>query len=230
MKVGKAKFWLHVVSTKTLTLYGIFQKRGREGIDALGVLPVFFGIAVHDFWESYLRYPCKHAYCNAQILRELTRVEEETHQQWAVNMRTLMVQAKKTAGIFAEKGEIVPNILLKHFDERYAEVINEGLNANPPPDRIAGTRGKVKKTHSRNLLERLQAHTVEILRFLHDPQVPFDNNLAKRDMRMPKPNSEIPMGLFTGSGNNVLSESSKYFFQLAPTITSAKDLVKSLKL
>lgn len=195
MKVGKAKFWLHVVSTKTLTLYGIFQKRGREGIDALGVLPLFFGIAVHDFWESYSKYPCKHAYCNAHILRELTRVEEETRQQWAVKMRTLLVQAKKTAGIFAEKGEIVPNILLKHFDERYADLITKGLDANPPPDRIAGTRGKVKKTHSRNLLERMQAHQVEILRFLHDPQVPFDNNLAERDIRMPKLKMKIS-GLF----------------------------------
>ncbi|PWR69871.1 IS66 family transposase [Methanospirillum stamsii] len=195
MKVGKVKFWLHVVSTKTLTLYGIFQRRGREGIDELGVLPSFFGIAVHDFWESYLKYPCKHAYCNAHILRELTRVEEETHQQWAVKMRTLLVQAKKTAEIFAEKGKIVPNILLKHFDERYAELIAEGLDANPPPDRIVGTQGKVKKTHSRNLLERLQAHQDEILRFLHDLQVPFDNNLAERDIRMPKLKMKIS-GLF----------------------------------
>ncbi len=145
MKVGTSNFWLHVVSTKTLTFYGIFQKRGREGIEALGVLPSFVGIAVHDFWESYLKYPCTHAYCNAHILRELTRVEEETHQPWAVKMRTLLVQAKKTAEFFVEKGEIVPNILLKHFDERYAELIAESLDANPPPVRKAGSRGKVKK-------------------------------------------------------------------------------------
>jgi transposase len=109
------------------------------------VLPSFFGIAVHDFWESYLNYPCKHAYCNAHILRELSRVEEEKHQKWAVKMRTLLGKAKKTAEIFTEKGEILPNILLKNFDERYVELIAEGLNANPPPDRIARTRGKVKK-------------------------------------------------------------------------------------
>jgi len=60
-------------------------------------------------------------------------------------MRTLLVQAKKTAEIFVEKGEIVPNILLKHFDERYAELIAESLDANPPPVRKAGSRGKVKK-------------------------------------------------------------------------------------
>ena len=84
MKVGKAKFWLHVVSTKTLTLYGIFsEERSRRNRMHSVCYPYFFGIAVHDFWESYLKYPCKHAYYNAHILRELTRVEEETHQQWA---------------------------------------------------------------------------------------------------------------------------------------------------
>jgi hypothetical protein len=104
MKVGKAKFWLHVVSTKNLILYAaFFQKRGREGINSLGVLPSFFGIAVHDFWESYLKSPCKHAYCIAHILRELTRVEEETDQQGVVKMRNLLVQAKKTTKILLKR-------------------------------------------------------------------------------------------------------------------------------
>lgn len=49
MKVGKVKYWLHVVSTQILTLYGIFQKKDHIGIDTLGVLPSFFGVAVHDF-------------------------------------------------------------------------------------------------------------------------------------------------------------------------------------
>ena len=95
VKVGKRKFWLHVASTNLLTLYGIFESRGHAGIKALGVLPQYFGIAVHDFWDSYFRYPCNHGYCNAHILRELKRVEEETKQNWAVRMRTHLIKAKK---------------------------------------------------------------------------------------------------------------------------------------
>jgi len=199
MKVGKIKYWLHVVSTNSLTLYGIFRRRGHEGIDALGVLLSFFGVAVHDFWDSYLKYPCKHAFCNAHILRELTRVEDETHQQWPGKMRILLVQAKKTAQIFIEKDEFVPNILLKYFNEQYLELITEGLEANPPPTRITGTRGKLKQSFARNLLERMQTHHEEILRFLHEPQVPFDNNLAERDIRMPKLKMKIS-GLFRSEG------------------------------
>lgn len=45
-------------------------------------------------------------------------------------MRRLLVQAKKTAAVFAEKGEGVPHTLHTHFDERYAELIAEGLAAD----------------------------------------------------------------------------------------------------
>ena len=103
MKVGKKKYWLHLVSTSLLTLYGIFESRGHAGIEALGVLPRYLGIAVHDFWDSYSKYPCSHAYCNAHILRELKRVEEETKQNWAVGMRTLLIKAKKISEIFHKK-------------------------------------------------------------------------------------------------------------------------------
>ncbi|MBK1725048.1 IS66 family transposase, partial [Thiocystis violacea] len=37
-----------------------------------------------------------------------------------------------------------------------------------------------------NLIERLRTHRDEVLRFVTDLRVPFDNNLAERDLRMPK--------------------------------------------
>ena len=195
VKVGKRKFWLHVASTNLLTLYGIFESRGHAGIKALGVLPQYFGIAVHDFWDSYFRYPCNHGYCNAHILRELKRVEEETKQNWAVRMRTHLIKAKKISEIFHNKDQLVPEILVKHLNEEYSNIILEGLYANPPPIPIKGQKGRRKQPHSRNLLERMQKHQNEILLFVINPLVPFDNNLAERDIRMPKLKMKIS-GLF----------------------------------
>ena len=195
MKVGKKKFWLHVASTKLLTLYGIFESRGHDGVEALGVLPKFFGIAVHDFWDSYHKYSCGHAYCNAHILRELKRVEEETKQNWAIGMRILLLKAKKISEIFHQKEELVPDKLIKYLDEEYSNLIIEGLQNNPPPIPILGKKRKRKQPHSRNLLERMQKYQYEILLFVRNPQVPFDNNLAERDIRMPKLKMKIS-GLF----------------------------------
>ena len=57
----------------------------------------------------------------------------------------------------------------------------------PPP----GKRGKTKKTKARNLVERFEKHKDAILRFVHDFKVPFDNNLAERDIRMMKVQQKI---------------------------------------
>ena len=72
----------------------------------------------------------------------------------------------------------------------FAPIIYTGLRANPPP--IASRkRGRTKQSSTRNLLIRLRDHRDEILRFAIEKDVPFDNNLAERDLRMSKLKSKI---------------------------------------
>src|SRR3954447_14053705 len=75
LRVAGRPHWLHVASSARFT--GLFcpRKRGKEAIDAAGVLPGFTGIAVHDAFPPYARYPAAtHALCNAHLLRELVAV------------------------------------------------------------------------------------------------------------------------------------------------------------
>jgi transposase len=68
------RHWLHV-SSALFTVLVCHPKRGTEGIDAAEVLPHFTGIAVHDAFAPYARYPAaRHALCNAHLLRELIAV------------------------------------------------------------------------------------------------------------------------------------------------------------
>ncbi|QCR14695.1 IS66 family transposase, partial [Methanosarcina mazei] len=68
------------------TCYLPHSKRGAEAIDAMGILPEFKGVAVHDGWKPYNVYDCDHALCNAHLQRELTGIEENYKQQWAKEM------------------------------------------------------------------------------------------------------------------------------------------------
>lgn len=200
-KKGKEKKWLHVASTPLLTLYGIFSSRGKEAIDALGILPNFLGVVVHDFWGPYKNYPCKHAYCNAHIIRELTRVEDETGQQWAVKLRSLLVKAKKIAELYHNDDLLVPADMLNKLRQSYLQLVAEGFTDNPPPPiPEKRKRGRKKQSNARNLLDRLSLHQDDILRFLYEPLVPFDNNLAERDIRMAKLKMKISGVFRSNSG------------------------------
>jgi len=66
---------------------------------------------------------------------------------------------------------------------RYRELLAVGLAANPPPERRPRQRGRVKQTPAQNLLERLWLGQDQVLAFLDDLAIPFDNNQAERDLR-----------------------------------------------
>jgi transposase len=87
--------WAHVASTSRLTHYAIHPKRGSEATDAIGILPRFTGVSVHDGWKPYRHYTqCRHALCNIHHLRELTFLEEAYQQAWAKDLKALLLEMK----------------------------------------------------------------------------------------------------------------------------------------
>ncbi|MEV6866662.1 transposase, partial [Streptosporangium subroseum] len=64
-RIGASRGWLHVACTDRLTLLGL-GPRSREGANALGVLPQFRGVLVHDSLALYDGYPhVRHQLCGA---------------------------------------------------------------------------------------------------------------------------------------------------------------------
>ena len=206
LRVKSKLMWLHVACNGWLTAYFIDPKRGQLAMDAIDILPNFEGVSVHDGLASYGKYDSIHALCNAHHLRELRFIVERYEQDWASNMSALLVEIKTNIAIAQAAGTISLTLAqIANFERRYQEIIEAGLIANPPPpiDPDLPTRkGRRKQSPPKNLLDRLQIHQSEVLLFMHDWKVPFDNNAelgrtgfpsmthtqaqAERDLRMIK--------------------------------------------
>jgi transposase len=185
LRVGGGCHYVHVASTRRLTHYGYDAHRGRTAISEINILPRYRGTCVHDGWWAYSYYTdCTHALCGAHLLRELIYFSEmdEERKRWAAPIGELLLEMKREVEQVKETGgDRLGADRLAALQTSYDVVVAEGLKANPPPEEPDSV-GK----QARNLLLRLEGRKEEVLCFMRDFTVPFDNNQAERDLRMVK--------------------------------------------
>jgi len=200
---GKTR-WLHVASTPALTYYAVQARRGRIAMNAIGILPDFKGTAVHDALHAYFPYACAHSLCNAHLLRDLTAASEMTRQRWPQQMVALLLDIKAAVERARAAGQtqLTPRRRTA-FLTRYDHLIRQGFRSNPPLHTRPCGRGRQREGPRRNLLLRLKNHAAAVLAFMHDFQVPFDNNQAERDLRMVRVRQKISGGFRSWRGAEI---------------------------
>jgi len=223
------RWWLHVASTDNLTYYGCHPKRGAAATDDIDILPNFSGVAIHDGWDSYFKYECGHGLCNAHHLRELRGIQESCKQKWASDMASLLVEIKECV----DKRKIALDRLEEHeidgFKDRYDKIIARGLAKNPPVKKRDGPkkRGRIKQSKATNLLLRLKKHRKETLLFMYDFDVPFENNLAERDIRMVKVQQKISGTFRSAEGAGTFCRIRGYISTVKKNSLSVIDAIES---
>jgi transposase len=194
MYVGGKRLWEHNISTQLCTLYFCHPKRGGQALRDAGVLDHFGGRLVHDAWAPYFKWNILHGLCNAHHLRELVFVKEQLRQRWAGTMAKHLCRIKHTVerAKMAQRTSLATTTL-QRYRTTYEKIIACGYRANPhhPGPRVPGKRGRTKQPPARNLLDRLGNRADQALAFMYDFNVPFDNNLAERDLRMTKVKQKV---------------------------------------
>ena len=183
------KIWLHTASDDHWTWLEPHAKRGIEAMYSIGIIPLFKGILCHDHWKPYYHYSCSHALCNAHHLRELTRAFEQDGQAWAEKMQILLLEIKDAVNV--SKRNVLSKKKSSQYREQYREILSLGDKECPPPIKDPNKKGRVKRSKSRNLLERLRNYEDDTLRFMEDRLTPFTNNDGERSIRMSKVQQKI---------------------------------------
>ena len=77
------------------------------------------------------------------------------------------------------------------FDKKYDELIEQARKENPLPKTTEKKRDRKKKGKILALVERLANYKASVCLFIHNFNVPFDNNQAERDLRMIKVKTKV---------------------------------------
>jgi transposase len=190
INIGGKGHWLHCVSNDSWTFYCPHEKRGMDAMTDMGILSRFNGILCHDHWKPYYKIDCTHSLCNAHHVRELTRAWEQDGQKWAQNMKNLLETINSKVN---DAGGALDAKESQKYRLKYRVLLKEAEIECPEPTRTPknGKRGRIKKSKSRNLLERLRDYEQDTLRFMDNELVSFSNNLGENDIRMTKVQQKI---------------------------------------
>ena len=191
LRVDRKNHWIHVYSGGEVTVKRLHRKRGCQAIDAIGIIPRYGGVVVHDCWASYLSYDhCGHALCGSHLLRELQFVVDSNQYAWARNMKRALKET--CAKVSASDAKQVTEQEYRNLQKRYRNILTRGARELPPiPARPKGKRGRIAKSDAHNLWERLKKHEQAVLLFAKESAVPFTNNRAERDLRMSKVKQKV---------------------------------------
>jgi len=198
LRVEGKLHWVHCARTEQFTLLVCHPRRGRAGIEALGVLPRFAGVAIHDAWAPYETYPdVQHQLCCAHVQRELQAVADATPAGawcWAEQAADALVTMQRLVGEAIESGrQTLQAAALATEVSRYRSAAQIGINST-----TARSDPLMKKHNA--LARRLINRQDDYLRFSTDWQVTADNNGSERDIRMIKLRQKVSGCLRTLTG------------------------------
>jgi transposase len=197
LRVAGQGGYIHVARTEQLTHYAYDERCGKAALDEIDILPLFRGTLVRDGFSSYQWYrQCRHSLCNAHLLRDLVFIEEIAPEQkvWTEPLAKLLLKIKRKVAEKAETEAELSEQKKGNFLCLYNRLIKRADRLNPSEratlDAQPRNKSHVRPT-PRTLIKRLQRRRDEVLRFMLDRSVPFDNNGSERDLRMVKLQQKI---------------------------------------
>jgi hypothetical protein len=206
VKINGKQQWMHTLATKDLAYYHCDENRGNDADKKMGVLAGYGRVLVHDHLIGLYAWNCIHAECNAHLLRYFESIieNEPEYAAYAKEMKALFIKLNRKRKEAKKLGETAfPRRTIRTYEKKYDDILKRWESA------ISEILSKVKNKKSRykregeKLCPRLMAYKKEHLLFIHDFNVPFDNNLAERTLRGIKSKTKISGGFRTKVGGEV---------------------------
>lgn len=178
-RVDGKNVYVYVCATPDKAMYFAREHKGHKGVERTPVED-YQGILVHDHDKTFYNYGNGHQECLAHVLRYLKdSMENEPKLDWNKQMRGLIQEMIHYRNSLNSKDPPDVNIV-KKFEERYRNILataKREYEYEPPSDYYKD---------GYNLYRRLDEYMENHLLFLHNTNVPSNNNLSERLLRVYK--------------------------------------------
>ena len=173
-------------STDKYVLLKATKGKGKKYIEATNILNKYVGKLCHDHETVIYNYGNEHGECNVHVSRYLKGNYENTSNIWSKYMRAFLCSLNNYKKELQKRGiECIDEEHKKKYSLRYDEILELGYIQNKK------VKSKYYKDEEKKLLNRLKKYKKNHLKFIYDFEIPFDNNMAERDLRHVKSKQKI---------------------------------------
>lgn len=190
-KFNKKKLYVRNYSNERSVVYKIHKNKGHNPIKEDDILPRFCGGIMGDHDTTLYSYGGKNYECNIHLGRYLMELMENVPEiVWPFKMYDLIFRMNNTRKIAIMYGlKDFSNGKIEEYENEYDDILKLAKEENKKIKSSYYRTKKAKPLHSR-LVKYKENH----LYFIKDFDVPFDDNLSERDLRVFKTKTKISGG------------------------------------
>jgi transposase len=170
-RVNGKTHWLWCFTCKTATVFSIESSRAGPVVLEF-IKECFDGVFVSDFYGAYNVLCCAQQKCLVHLLRDIERVwkAKDSGKDWpdfSKKLKRLIRDGIRLWYRYDELDKTIYQTRRERIEKRLQFLLDHDWS----------------NKEAKRLVKRLKRHQDQIFTFLHNPEVPFDNNFAERNIR-----------------------------------------------
>jgi len=212
--IDTKRSFLRFYGTEELALYTAHETKGKIGLDEDCILDNLSEdtVVVHDhnkvnYNETYL---FDDAECCVHVIRDMTELKEILKHKWFDEMITLLTNTNNLRKVEIEKGNgYFDNVFVEEVMDKYDKILITAKEENKKD--YSKHCGNDEKSLIDRLIKYKRNYLMWVIRF----DIPFDNNLSERSLRMSKTKQKV-----SGQFKNI--ENARYYANIRSYIETCK--------
>lgn len=183
-------------ANKENVLYKYHHHKGDNSIKVDDILTNFYGTVISDHEVGIFKYGVNNQDCVVHTGRYCIEAEQNVHETWwQMEIYRFLLKIERQRKILMKFGKnSFTNEEIKTIEDEYDKILENGKNQNQI---ISSTYWKEKEEA---LLNRLIKYKNTTLLFIHDFELPYDNNHMERLLRMIKGKTKVSGGFRSTNG------------------------------